>query len=286
MLCCCVHACSLPPDHTVPSIFGCCWITCFPKLGVCMKLAELRSMRLNWVANRPSLWPVHPVSLSRCDDWMFHFQDCHTWQFLQFLFGISMYKNYPDQALIGLVWLVKNCAEFTKGIHCWDEAQCLCWKNVWKCLENWFVVSVFGWLTSVDFARPRPVLHRPCLSEVLSATSLSSVVPTGESVPRRSNGCRHNTPVQRNNIMETLLVGSRCQDCLCSYLYKTCYSIAITLQAFSNLWEPCVLRHLQRRPCFGSDRSGCLMSAAECSRASCQRRRSLGWRTCSGDLLQ
>ena len=219
----------------------------------------------------------YSMSLSRCDDWMFHFQDCHTCSCSSSLASRCIF--YPDQALTGLVWLRWIDKRNTRLGR--SSMSVLV-----RCLEvprdaSRIDLSLAGWLCT-----SRPVLHRPCLSEVLSATSLSRVGPTGESVPRRSNGCRHNTPAQRNNIMETLLVGSWCQDCLCSYLYKTCYSIVITLQAFSNLWEPCVLRHLQRRPCFGSDRSGCLMSAAECSRASCPRRRSLGWRTCSGDLLQ
>ena len=44
--CCLVSGEALPPDQSVPFMFGKFFIMCIPTIGICKRVRELRSMRL------------------------------------------------------------------------------------------------------------------------------------------------------------------------------------------------------------------------------------------------
>ena len=41
-LCCCVAGSALPPDSEVPCMVNMCFVNCFPRLGICVKLGDMK----------------------------------------------------------------------------------------------------------------------------------------------------------------------------------------------------------------------------------------------------
>mmetsp|Transcript_66686 Transcript_66686/g.131474 ORF Transcript_66686/g.131474 Transcript_66686/m.131474 type:complete len:124 (+) Transcript_66686:74-445(+) len=41
-ICCMTGACAFPPDNEVPCIIATCCITCYPAMGPCLKLGDIR----------------------------------------------------------------------------------------------------------------------------------------------------------------------------------------------------------------------------------------------------
>ena len=41
-LCCCVAGSALPPDSEVPCMVNMCFVNCFPRIGICVKLGDMK----------------------------------------------------------------------------------------------------------------------------------------------------------------------------------------------------------------------------------------------------
>mmetsp|Transcript_63168 Transcript_63168/g.150918 ORF Transcript_63168/g.150918 Transcript_63168/m.150918 type:complete len:141 (-) Transcript_63168:169-591(-) len=41
-MCCCVAGSALPPDSEVPCMVNMCFLNCFPKLGICVSLGDMK----------------------------------------------------------------------------------------------------------------------------------------------------------------------------------------------------------------------------------------------------
>ena len=45
---CCVTGSAFPPDDEVPCMLNVCFLNCFPRLGCCMKLGDMKAKQMPW----------------------------------------------------------------------------------------------------------------------------------------------------------------------------------------------------------------------------------------------
>ena len=46
--CCCVAGSALPPDDEVPCMVNMCFLNCFPRIGCCMRLGDMKRKEMPW----------------------------------------------------------------------------------------------------------------------------------------------------------------------------------------------------------------------------------------------